>query len=164
MQMVFLFYCILQIEKKNLFTLCFLLKNSVFHGKIKQKEKSSFLVKLIDLLSILFSLGLHANAISLCPLAAKIMNKHNSFANETFLIYLTRTGNDHFENSALLSLIFILQQNMCKAGSAKMLNQLKKNTNAQCSWTEQMIQRRQNKKQQNGHVCINLHLSLAKWD
>ena len=69
-------------------------------------------------------MGLHANDISVCPLAAKIMNKHNSFANGTFLIYLTRTGNGYFENSALLSLIFILQQNMGKAGSAKMLNQL----------------------------------------
>lgn len=84
--------------------------------KKKYKEKTAFLVKLIYLLPMLLSLGLHA----------KIMNKHNSFAKGTFLIYLTTTGNGHFENSALLSLIFILQQNTGKVGSAKMLNQLKK--------------------------------------
>lgn len=82
------------------------------------------------------SLGLHANDISLSPLAAKIMNKHNSFANGTFKIYLTRTGNGNSENSALLSLIFILQS-MGKAGPAKMLNQLKKEK-AESYWTEQM--------------------------
>lgn len=63
--------------------------------------------------------------ILVCPLAEKIMNKHNSFANGDFLIHLTRTDNGHSENSALLSLIFILR-NMGKAGPAKMLNQLKK--------------------------------------
>lgn len=120
------FYYIACCQKVFLFKLCFLFKNSIFNGKIKYKGKSAFVVKLIYLLTILLSLGLHANDISLCPLAAKIMNKHNSFANGTFLIYLTKTGNGHFENSALLCLVFILQQNMSKAGLAKVLTQLKK--------------------------------------
>lgn len=110
------FFIILHTAPKYLFSNYASFSKTQYFMEKKYKEKTAFLVKLIYLLTMLLSLGLHA----------KIMNKHNSFAKGTFLIYLTMTGNGHFENSALLSLIFILQQNTGKVGSAKMLNQLKK--------------------------------------
>jgi len=59
----------------------------IFHGKIKYKGKSALLVKFIYLLTVLLSLGLRVDDISLCPLASKIKNTHNSFTNGNFLIY-----------------------------------------------------------------------------
>lgn len=94
----------------------------------------------------------------MCPLAAKIMNKHNSFGNENLLIYLNRTGNGHFENSASLSLILILQQNFGKGSF--LLNQLKEVL--ALLGLINVIAKEEKEAVKWAYAHINLHLSLVQ--
>lgn len=94
----------------------------------------------------------------MCPLAAKIMNKHNSFGNENLSIYLRRTGQGHFENSASLSLILILQPNVGKISF--LLNQLKEVL--ALLYLINVIEKEEREKVKWAYASINLHLSLVQ--
>lgn len=86
------------------------------------------------------------------------MNKHNSFGNENLLIYLRRTGHGHFENSASLSLILILQPNVGRGSF--LLKQLKEVL--AFLGLINVIEKEERETVKWAYAIINLHLSLVQ--